>query len=57
MMEARPHHLMKDFMDFLKEDVHEVLLFMILLLRLLLPVVFKTIFAICPLDLDEGSTN
>lgn len=57
MMEARPHHLMKDFMDFLKEDVHEVLPFMILLLRLLLPVVFKTIFAICPLDLDEGSTN
>lgn len=56
-MEARPHHLMKDFMDFLKGDVHEVLPFMILPLRLLLPVVFKTIFAICPLDLDEGSTN
>lgn len=30
MMEARPHHLMKDFMDFLKGDVHEVLPFMIL---------------------------
>lgn len=57
MMEARPHHLVKDFMDFLKGDVYEVLPFMILPLRLLLPVVFKTKFAICPLDLDEGSTN